>query len=73
MIILDESRLTNGTLLMIAQDYEMLEDDFNPMDTESYDRNIEAVVNRFKFDIDSFKERIIEAIKNNIKIELRVK
>lgn len=51
----------------------MLEDDFNPMDTESYDRNIEAVVNRFKFDIDSFKERIIEAIKNNIKIELRVK
>lgn len=73
MIILDESRLTNGTLLMIAQDYEMLEDDFNPMDTESYDRSIEAVVNRFKFDIDSFKERIIEAIKNNIKIELRVK
>ena len=58
---------------MIAQDYEMLEDDFNPMDTESYDRSIEAVVNRFKFDVDSFKERIIEAIKNNIKIELKVK
>lgn len=51
----------------------MLEDDFNPMDTESYDRSIEAVVNRFKFDVDSFKERIIEAIKNNIKIELKVK
>ena len=58
---------------MIAQDYEMLEDDFNLMDTESYNRNIEAVVNRFKFDIDSFKERLIEAIKNGIKIELKVK
>lgn len=45
MIILDESKLTNGTLLMIAQDYKLLDKDFNPMDIESY---IEAVVNKFK-------------------------
>lgn len=73
MIILDESRLTNGTLLMIAQDYEMLEDDFNPMDRESYDRNVEAVVNRFKFDLDEFKEKLVSIIKDNLKVELRLK
>ena len=73
MIILDESRLTNGTLLMIAQDYEMLEDDFNPMDRESYDRNVEAVVNRFKFDLDEFKEKLVNIIKDNLKVELRLK
>ena len=69
MIILDESRLTNGTLLMIAQDYEMLEDNFNPMD----DRNVEAVVNRFKFDLDEFKEKLVNIIKDNLKVELRLK
>ena len=70
MIILDESRLTNGTLLMIAQDYEMLED---PIDIENYDRNVEAVVNRFKFDLDEFKEKLVNIIKDNLKVELRFK
>ena len=70
MIILDESRLTNGTLLMIAQDYEMLED---PIDKESYDRNVEAVVNRFKFDLDGFKKKLVNIIKDNLKVELRLK
>ena len=73
MIILDESRLTSGTLLMIAQDYEMLEDDFNPMDAESYDRTVEAVVNRFKFDLDELKEKLVNIIKDNLKVELRLK
>ena len=35
MIIMDESKLTNGTLLMIAQDYKLLDKDFNPMDIEA--------------------------------------
>lgn len=70
MIILDENRLTNGTLLMIAQDYEMLED---PIDTENYDRNVEAVVNRFKFDLDEFKEKLVNIIKDNLKVELKLK
>ena len=70
MIILDESRLTNGTLLMIAQDYEMLED---PIDIENYNRNVEAVVNRFKFDLDEFKEKLVNIIKDNLKIELKLK
>lgn len=58
---------------MIAQDYEMLEDDFNPMDAESYDRNVIAVVNRFKFDLDEFKEKLVSIIKDNLKVELRLK
>jgi hypothetical protein len=70
VIILDESRLTNGTLLMIGQDYEMLE---SPIDIENYDRNVEAVVNRFKFDLDEFKEKLVNIIKDNLKVELRLK
>jgi hypothetical protein len=51
----------------------MLEDDFNSMDAESYDRNVVAVVNRFKFDLDEFKEKLVNIIKDNLKIELRLK
>ena len=51
----------------------MLEDNFNPMDTESYNRSVEVVVNRFKFDLDEFKEKLVNIIKDNLKIELRLK
>lgn len=51
----------------------MLEDDFNLMDAESYDRNVKAVVNRFKFDLDEFKKRLVNIIKDNLKAELRLK
>ena len=51
----------------------MLEDDFNPMNKESYDSNIVAVVNRFKFDLDEFKEKLVNIIKDNLKVELRLK
>ena len=47
----------------------MLEDEFNPVD----DRNVEAVVNRFKFDLDEFKEKLVNIIKDNLKVELRLK
>ena len=63
MIVLDESRLTNETLLMIAQDCEMLEDD----------KNVEVVVNRFKFNLDEFKEKLVNIIKNKLKVEFRLK
>jgi hypothetical protein len=64
MIILDESRLTNETLSMIGQDYGM---------KISSATNIDDVVERFKFDIDEFKEKLVSAIMNGIKIELRLK
>ena len=48
----------------------MLEDS---IDTENYNRNVEAVVNRFKFDLDEFKEKMVNIIKDNLKVELRFK
>ena len=65
MIVLDESRLTNGTLAMIGQDYGMKLS--SPIDhPEWYEQEIDMIVDRFKFDIDSFNERFIEAIKSGI-------
>lgn len=64
MIILDESRLTNETLSMIGQDYGM---------KISSVTNIDDVVERFKFDIDEFKEKLVSAIINGIRIELKLK
>lgn len=72
MIILDETKLTNGTLQMIGQDYGMKLS--SPIEhPEWYEQEIDMIVDRFKFDIDSFKERLIETIKNGIKVELKVK
>jgi hypothetical protein len=72
MIILDENKLTNGTLAMIGQDYGMKLS--SPIEhPEWYEQEIDMIVDRFKFDIDSFKERLIEIIKNSIKVELKVK
>ena len=72
MIILDETKLTNGTLQMIGQDYGMKLS--SPIEhPEWYEQEIDMIVDRFKFDIDSFKERLIEIIKNSIKVELKVK
>lgn len=72
MIILDETKLTNGTLQMIGQDYGMKLS--SPIEhPEWYEQEIDMIVDRFKFDIDSFKERLIEAIKSGIKVELKVK
>ena len=71
MIILDESRLTNGTLSMIGQDYDMKMP--NMMDVEAYEEFIDDVVERFKFDLDEFKEKLVNIIKDNLKVELRLK
>ena len=72
MIILDETKLTNGTLQMIGEDYGMKLS--SPIEhPEWYEQEIDMIVDRFKFDIDSFKERLIEAIKSGIKVELKVK
>lgn len=57
---------------MIGEDYGM--ELSSPIEhLEWYEQEIDMIVDRFKFDIDSFKERLIEAIKNGIKIELKVK
>lgn len=72
MIILDETKLTNGTLQMIGQDYGMKLS--SPIEhPEWYEQEIDIIVDRFKFDIDDFKERLVSAIMNGIKIELKLK
>lgn len=72
MIILDENKLRNGTIRMIGEDYGM--ELSSPIEhPEWYEQEIDMIVDRFKFDIDSFKERLIEVIKNGIKVELKVK
>ena len=72
MIILDESKLTNGTLAMIGQDCGMTLS--SPIEhPEWYEQEIDMIVDRFKFDVDDFKERLVNAIMNGIKIELKLK
>ena len=72
MIVLDENRLTNETLSMIGQDYGMQLS--SPTEhPEWYEQEIDMIVDRFKFDIDDFKERLVSAIMNGIKIELKLK
>ena len=66
MIILDETKLRKGTLSLIGEDYEMNDNDFN-----TRDEYIDAIVDRFYFDIDEFKERLIGIItKGLFKLEL---
>ena len=72
MIILDENKLRNGTIRMIGEDYGM--ELSSPVEhPEWYEQELDMIVDRFKFNIDSFKERLIEAVKNGIKVELKVK
>ena len=72
MIILDENKLTNKTLQMIGQDYGMkLSSSIEH--PEWYEQEIDMIVDRFKFDIDEFKERLVSAIMNGIKVELKLK
>lgn len=71
MIILDETKLRNGTLMMIGEDYGMKIEPYG-ITEEAYDEHIENIIERFRFDIDGFQEKLIEAVKN-IKVELRMK
>ena len=71
MIILDENRLTNGTLSMIGQDYGMKIPSVTNI--EAYEEFIDDIVKRFKFDIDEFKEKLVSVIMNGIKVELKLK
>jgi hypothetical protein len=69
MIILDETKLRNGTLRMIGEDYGIIVSSSAVEHPEWYEQEIDTIVNKLRFDIDSFKERLI----NSIKVELRSK
>ena len=40
---------------------------------DEYHSHIKSIVERFKFDTNDFKERLVKIIKDGIKIELKVK
>lgn len=65
MIILDESKLSKGTLAMIGHDYGM-EFDYKEYNQEDYEEFIDDVVERFLIDVDTFSERLVMSILNNI-------
>lgn len=56
---------------MIGQDYGMKIPSVTNI--EAYEEFIDDVVKRFKFDIDEFKEKLVSAIMNGIKVELKLK
>ena len=64
MIIVDEERLSDETLVAIARDYDMIKKSMT--DGEC----IEKVIERFMFDVDDFKERLVDIIKGKIKVRL---
>lgn len=70
MIILDETRLSQDTLARIGKDYGMEMQGNTVLD---YDVYVEEVIDRFYFDIDEFKDRLINAIMNGIKINFKLK
>ena len=57
---------------MIGQDYgiQLSSPTEHP---EWYEQEIDTIVNRFKFDVDDFKERLVNAVMSGIKIELKLK
>ena len=73
MIILDETKLKNRTIAMIGEDYDMPVSVKSLEYPEWYERELDDIVDRFKFDVDEFKEKLISAIMNGIKIDFKLK
>lgn len=64
MIIVDEERLSDETLVAIARDYDMIEKSMTD------DECVEKVIERFMFNVDDFKQRLVDIIKGNINVQL---
>ena len=57
MIVVNEERLSDETLMSIAKDYDMIIED------------VEQVTERFYWDIDAFKDKLIEIMTHGIKLK----
>ena len=51
----------------------MIGEDYGMNIENNYDEYIDNVVDRFYFDVDDFKEKLINAIVNGIKIDFKLK
>ena len=65
MIVLDENRLRKETLLMIGEDYGMKPDNEK---ISAYEALIDRVIDRFYFDVNEFKEKIVKIMMDGIKV-----
>ena len=61
MIVVNEERLSDETLMSIAKDYDMIIED------------VEQVIERFYWDIDAFKDKLIEIMTHGIKLKWNLK
>lgn len=57
MIVVNEERLSDETLRSIAKDYDMIIED------------VEQVIKRFYWDIDAFKDKLVEIMTHGIKLK----
>lgn len=67
MIVVNEERLSNETLISIAKDYDMINRDMTDDDC------VEQVIERFYWDIDAFKDKLIEIMTHGIKLKWNLK
>lgn len=67
MIVVNEERLSNETLVSIAKDYDMINRDMTDDDC------VEQVIERFYWDIDAFKDKLIEIMTHGIKLKWNLK
>lgn len=58
MIVLNEERLSAETLESIKRDYEMKEE--------------ESVIERFYFDTEAFKDKIVSILKDSLKVHIKL-
>lgn len=58
MIVLNEERLSMETLESIKRDYEMKEE--------------ESVIERFYFDTEAFKDKIVSILKDSLKVHIKL-
>lgn len=58
MIVLNEERLSVETLESIKRDYEMKEE--------------ESVIERFYFDTEAFKDKIVSILKDSLKVHIKL-
>ena len=65
MIGLDENRLSKDTLLRIGRDYGMEPDNEKIF---AYEALIDRVIDRFYFNVDEFKEKIVKIMMDGIKV-----
>lgn len=65
MIVLDESRLTYGTLGMILQDYDI---QTNPYFVEEHREKIDKFIEEHQIDGEALADKIVDVIEHGLRV-----